>query len=321
MSLQPGRMGVAEGLTLVVTTTVSSIFMTTWSPLLDQATTATWMIPLVEMVLGVIVLYVFLYVFRYSSNDFFSACEKLLGLTLARLVACYYVVLFFLDAVLVLRQFTENTLITALPELPFEIATAWYCLIVVIVLYIGIEPIARAGYIIMPMSILAGLIELLLLIPQYQLLYLTPWNGPGLDKIILTGIHSSGINLGLLIPIILAVSFQNEQTVKASVLYGMAIGACVKSCTLAGYIAAFGVGTAREKVLPFYEIARLVYINRYIQRTESLIILVWVINDILQLAILTYIGLYLLGRVFNLPSVKPLIIPILLIIANLSMLP
>jgi hypothetical protein len=67
--------------------------------------------------------------------------------------------------------------------------------------------------------------------------------------------------------------------------------------------------------------ARLVYINRYIQRIEALIILLWAIMGILNIAIEVYIGLYLLGRLFNLPTIRPLIFPVVIIIAQLAMLP
>jgi hypothetical protein len=277
--------------------------------------------PLINTCTGIITLFLLLYVLNVTATDLYGACRLLVGTTITRLIILYYIAVYFLDAVLLLRQFAENTLLTALPELPFEIAIGWYTIIVVILCYIGIESTLRAGYIIMPVAFLAGLAVLAMLLPQYQILYLAPWAGPGLDKVLSAGVMSSGVNLGIIIPAFLATSFQNSKTVKYSVLYALGLSCLLKTSTLAAFIAAFGTGSAREKVLPFYELSRLVYINRYIQRIESLVILVWAVAGILNITVLVYTGIYLLGRLFNLPTLKPLIIPVLLLISGLSMIP
>lgn len=321
MSSQLSRMGLAEGLAIVFITTFASVFLSGWSIVIDRATTASWMIPLIHSLGGVFSLSLLLYVLKNTSGDLYSACEQLLGVVVTRLIAAYYIGIYFLDAGLLLRQFAENTLLTALPSLDFEIAVAWYTLVVTIILYVGIEAVARAGYIVLPMVLLAEVTVLALLTPQYEFLYLTPWNGPGLGKVLAMGMQSTGVNIGIIIPAILATSFQNARTVKNSVLYGLGISTFFKALTLAAYLAAFGTGSGREKVLPFYELARLVYINRFIQRIEALVILIWAIMGILSIAIDIYIGLYLLSRLFNLPVLRPLIIPALLVIAQLAMLP
>ncbi|MBP2645065.1 MAG: spore germination protein [Firmicutes bacterium] len=321
MSFQPGRMGVAEGMALVFVTTFTSIFLTSWPLAIDSATTATWMLSLINGLIGIGVLYSQAYVLQNTSGDLYAACQELVGVVVTRLIAVYYIGIYLLDACLLLRQFAESTLLTALPELSFEIAVGWYVFLIVLILFIGIEAIARASYLFLPMAVLIVFIVVALLTPQYQFMYLAPWNGPGFPNVVMAGIHSVGLNMGILIPFILARSFQNSRTIKNSVLYGFGLSSFIKSLTLAAYIAAFGTGAAREKVFPFYEMARLVYINRYIQRIESLIIFLWAMMGILNVAIEIYIGLYLLGRLFNLPTLRPLIIPTALILAELAMFP
>ncbi|MCE5286973.1 MAG: spore germination protein [Pelosinus sp.] len=321
MKAQPGNMGIAEGMSLVFITTSSTIFLAAWSLAIDRTTTASWMMPLINTCTGLLTLCLLLYVLSVTSTDLYDACQLLVGTTATRLIVLYYIGIYFLDATLLLRQFAENTLLTALPELPFEIAIGWYTIIAVILSYIGIEATLRAGYIIMPLIILASFTVLTMLLPQYEILYLAPWRGPGLDKVLASGVMSSGINIGILIPAFLASSFQNTKTVKYSVLYALGLSCLVKTATLAAFIAAFGTGSAREKVLPFYELSRLVYINRYIQRIESLVIIVWAVAGILNITVLVYAGIYLLARLFNLPTLKPLILPVLLLISALAMIP
>ena len=85
--------------------------------------------------------------------------------------------------------------------------------------------------------------------------------------------------------------------------------------------AVYGVMVGREKVLPFYEIARLIYISRFVQHLEAFFIVLWTIVGMLSIALEIYVGIYLLGQLFNLPTLRPLIIPVVLVLAELSMFP
>ena len=321
MSRSSVRMGVAEGLALVGISTFAGAFLSIWSIMQDRANSAAWMIPPITFAVSLAALYMLLYVLRRTGGDLYDAARKLLGPAAARLIAFIYAALFFLDAGLMLREFAENTLLTALPHIDFEVIIGWYAVVVVFMLYFGIEAVARTGYIILPFSIFGISVILLLLWPEYQFLYLAPWNGSGLDKVLITGIKSTGFNLGMMLPVILATSFQNASTIRGATIYGLGLAEFYRTITVVAYTATFGTAVAREKVLPFFELARLVYINRFIQRIEALFILVWVIVGMLAIAIDVYAGLYLLGRIFNLPDLRPLIGPAVIVILEMAMLP
>ena len=321
MSYQPGSLGLAGGIAIVFVTSFSTFFLSAWSVYLDKSTTANWLVPLVVLIGGILALFFLLYALKYTSGDLFSACSQLLGKTAARVIAVYYIATFFLDAGLLLRQYSENTLLTALPMADFPITIGWYSLIVAIILFLGIEAISRASSLFLPVVTAGITLVLLLLLPQYEFLYLAPWNGPGLQIVALSGIKAWGFNLAVIIPFILATSFKKTRTIRSAVIYGLGISVLFRALAVAAFVATFGQGSGREKVLPFFEMARLVYINRFIQRIESLFILLWVILGVLGIAIEIYAGLYLLGRLFNLPALRPLIMPAVLIIAQLAMLP
>jgi len=191
----------------------------------------------------------------------------------------------------------------------------------VFLVYLGIEALARSAYIVFPFIIFGIVFVLIMLWPLYQPLYLTPWNGRGVSTLLSGAYKVSGIDLAITIPVIMASSFQNRRTIKHSVLYGLGISAFLKSITLVAGIAVYGVMTGREKVLPFYEVARLIYINRFVQHLEAFFIVLWSIVGMLAIALEIYVGLYLLGRLFDLPTLRPLIIPVVLVLAELSMLP
>jgi hypothetical protein len=91
--------------------------------------------------------------------------------------------------------------------------------------------------------------------------------------------------------------------------------------TVLGFTMVFGSGVGREKMLPFFEMTRAVYVSRYLQRIESLFILLWVVAGIVAIAVTLYVSIYIITRLFDLPTYKPIIIPATLSAAQLAMIP
>lgn len=321
MSYQPGHMGVAEGIALIFATTLSPVFLSVYPFSVRITGPLVWLVPVTTYFESLFLLYMLLYVMRHTSSDLHSACQVLLGRWGARLIALFYIGLYFLDAGLLLRQFAENTLITALPALEFEGAVIVFALMAVLLLFIGIEAVAQTGYILMPFLIIGLVSTMALASSRYNFLFLTPWNGTGVGTAVTRGLLAGGLNLGALLPFFLAVSFQNLRAVRNSVLYGLGISCLLRTLAYTCYTVAFGVGSGSEKLLPFYELARLVYLSRFFQRIEAFFIIVWAVMGMINIAIDIFAGLYLLSRMFNLPALRPLIVPVAVIIAELAILP
>ncbi|MDF2876637.1 MAG: hypothetical protein K0R22_3320, partial [Sporomusa sp.] len=135
------------------------------------------------------------------------------------------------------------------------------------------------------------------------------------------GLAISGINFGVLLLFVLGPAFQNLRTIKRAALIGLGGSTLLKSLSIFVFTMVFGTKIALEKTIPFFEMARLVYLNRYVQRVESLFILLWVIAGIMSIAIDIYIAGYLITRIFNLTTVRPLIPSLALLVTGIAMIP
>ena len=104
-------------------------------------------------------------------------------------------------------------------------------------------------------------------------------------------------------------------------MFGFGLSVFFRTVMVICYSLTFGSAVGREKVLPFFEMVRLAYASRYLQRLEALFILLWVMAGILAIATAFYMTLYLIARLFRLPSIQPLIVPMAVIVADLAMMP
>jgi len=321
MSYEPGKMGVAEGMALVFTTTFTPIFLSSPAVYVDQAATAVWLLPLITGFCGIAMIMVLLFLMQYVPGDLYAVSERLLGKTGARIITLYLIAAFFINTVLMLRQFAENTLLTAIPALDITVAIGWYALMAAIVIFVGIEPIARATYIVLPFGLTGFVFLLLFLYDKFDLHNLSPWLGTGLLPVFKTGIVASGLGIGAFILPVLAPAFQNLRTIRTATLLGFGLSAVFRAIILFVYTGIFSVAVGREKVLPFFEMARLINVNRFIQRVEAFFIVLWVIFGIATIAISFYVALYLLTRLFNLASMRPLVWTLAIVAAQLALLP
>ncbi|MEN6412047.1 MAG: GerAB/ArcD/ProY family transporter [Veillonellales bacterium] len=322
MSYKTGRMGMAEGIALVFVLTIPRLFLTAPAEVVDAAGPIGWLIPLFSSITPLIAFWLLVYVLMQTAgDDLFTAAQHFLGPIVGFGIGLFYAVMFLLNAAILLRQFAENTLLTALPLLEFSTAVGLYVLVAAIVIYASIEGLSRAAYIILPFGTVAIIISLLLLFPFYNFYHLFPWQGKGLGTLFKSSILLSGANIGVIALAILAPSFQNLRTIKIAGLFGLGGVALLRTASTLAFVMIFGCGAGREKTLAFFEMVRLVNLSRYLQRVEALFILLWVIVGVLAIAANLYVGMYLITRLFNLPALRPIIPIVCLLIAQIAMIP
>lgn len=321
MSYQPGKMGRAAGISLIMAITFPYVFLTIPAQVLQHAAGLAWLSPLLEGVPLLLMLWGMIVVQNWAGTDLYGVWEYLCGRVGAWVIGTYYTGLFFINATVLLRQFAENTLLTALPRMEFGTVVMVYIAIAALLVHLGLEGMLRANYMILPFGIIGLIALLLLLLPFYNLYELAPWQGNGPGVAILDSVKFAGVGTGAFALVILSSSFQDSATLKSAAYWGIGLGTGLKTVMVFCFVLAFGPAVGSEKILPFFEMARLVYLSRYVQRIEALFIILWVMVGLLAIAINLYMGVYLITRLLKLPTMRPVTPVVAVILAELAMMP
>lgn len=311
----------SDGIGLVFIFTLSVVFLTLPSQELADSAGLAWLEVLIHSVTSLVMLFIVLYVCRHVPGDLYTVCEVLLGKWGARAVMVYFCGAFFGDHTLLLRQFSENTLLTALPNTEFSVVITAYAVVAGLLVYIGIEGISRVSYFLAPFVVISLVLVLISLEPLYNVNRLAPYGGMGFGKCITTGLSLAGVNFGILLLPLLAPSFQTVSTMAVGGLFGMGLNTALHSVSILVYTIVFGIEMGQENVLPFFSMARTIYLNRYLQHLEAFFITLWVIVGTLTMAIDLFCGLYCLSRLGNLPALRPLIPIVAAGLTQLAMVP
>jgi spore germination protein KB len=321
MSRDPGRMGVAEGFALAFIPIVTPMFLPVWSVTVDIAATAAWLVPSLESVFAALSFLTLLFVFSRVPGDLADVAGQLLGRAGAAFLLAYLAAGVYIRAILFLRQFGEYTLLTAMPDIDMALIVGWYALLAALAAHLGLEPLVRAAWLCIPFALAVIIFLLLMLHNKFHLYNLAPWPGAGLPSVLDASLASIGALIGLFALPILARSFQDLRTMRTAALLALGLAFFFRTLILFVFLGCFSVAVGREKVLPFFELTRLVYISPFLQRMEPFFILLWVIFAIATLAIYLYLVAYLLARLFALPSVPPLLPPLAFVAVQIAFLP
>lgn len=315
-----GKLGIAEGIALVFGLVVSRLFLSGMADGINVNGQMYWLSMILFTMIPLLVLLMMIYVNNSVAGDIAAVCEQLVGKVGAWLIVVAYIGMFLGNSALVLRQYAEYTLTTALPRVEFQLVIVWYTVTAGIICYLGIEALCRAGYIVLPFMVGGLFLIMMMVSPFYVVYHLTPWQGNGIMTAVQSGLHGVGYNLGVLSLVFLSSAFQSAKTIKSAAIYALGGSLVLRIVYMLVYTMVFGVAVGGEKAMPFFELARLVYINQYIQRIEALFIVVWVIFGLLAIAGSLYMGLYLIVVLLKLPALRSIVPLVAMIVANLAML-
>lgn len=221
----------------------------------------------------------------------------------------------------IFRTFPEIIRLVLLQKTYVEIIVTVFVLCIIFGAMCGIEAIARVTEIFIPVAGVIFAVFLLMLLPEMNIDYLFPILGNGIYSIAVKGISCMSLFTDLLLINILIPYAKTLDCYKKSGSRSIIIGGvCAVSIFLA-YGLCYVYPASRNFIVPIYQLERLIHLSDFFSRLEAVFQFIW------SIAIILYIALYaaVLSEVwresFALKHSKPLIAPVVLVIAGVSMLP
>lgn len=320
--MHTGYIGTKEARALLTIVLSTSVSLTLPQDMVFQAGTAGWLAMIVSLAVGLAAWGMFSRIAkRAPGKSLVEIAEEGWGAAGRWTVGSVLGLYFLLITALVLRAFVELVIGTILPNTPSEVVMFLFMSVTVYMAYYGLETLSRLSQLI-GWTLLIGLVLLLVMDwREMDFAYLYPPLGPGWGRLVEVGVvkasyFSELLLLGLMIPGIRTVTDVGRIAWNAVWVSGLLMVMMVL-----GYSLSFPPPAGADNPFPFYQMARLVYLGRFVQRLEAVFDLLWVI------AAAVYIGAGIWGtaqsfaRSWGLPVFRPLVFPVALLIYGLAALP
>lgn len=321
-SLRTGHAGVGEWTALLVIYMAADVFLSYPSRVAEETAEAAWMVPLISGAIAILA-YVLIHLGmrRYTAEGLLDVVERTLtpvGSIVVGLVGTAY---FLIQTALVMREFTETVVATVLPATPALIVTVLFLGILMYYAYKGLEGLTRVAILLSVLLALGLLLLLVLPLTWFHGYLLTPVLGKGVGPIVLYGLTNTSMFAGVFILAVLRPTVRNQRhTLRIGVMSSL-LTALIMAAVLVVFVGTFAVAVTGKVPFPMYQLARLIYVGRFVQRVESLFVFIWTAAAIIKMGMGLWLSAYLYARAFRMPVFRPLIMPMGMIIFIVSFLP
>lgn len=322
MIKEEGHIGILEATVLVYAVLSAKLFMQAPGVLVEVGGPAAWQAAVVMTATGLLLLLPMgALARRFPGQGLAEISETVSGPYLGSLFTLYVLAWLFVSTATSIRNLTEVYIGTILPNTPPSVLTIIAVACMAYGSYRGLESIGRATQVFLPV-ILAGIVIVLLFsMPRLQVSRLYPFWGHGLIYSVTGGAFYGGIVAEGVIVLMLAYSLRDARDVRRAGMMGVALFGVLSALTCAVLVMVFGAPDAAQQPFPLFNLSQLVYLGRFMQRTEALMVMFWFFNMAVRLIVLFHALVVNMTGLLRLPYHRPIIFPMALLLLVMSLLP
>lgn len=322
VALRTGRVGGLELGALLTVYGSTDIFLSFPSRLAQHGAQGAFFIPVLSALLMLVALFiVFLLQRSAAKRNWLESLEENLTHFLTMPIALALSLYFLLQTALNAREFAETIITTVLPVTPTSIIILLLLLTVFYYAMAGYEGFTRVS-ILLGTVMLVGLIVLTLLpMTWFRRDLLFPILGNGPLALATSSFRNTGEFPQLLLVMILAATLRNHKhTLRVGVI-SISFSAVIMSVVLLVFIGTFAEAVTGAVPFPLYQLARVIYVGRYIQRLESIFVFLWISAAVIKLGFGLWLTGYLYAHAFRMPLYRPLLPMFIVLIYVIAFLP
>ncbi|TCP53405.1 spore germination protein (amino acid permease) [Tumebacillus sp. BK434] len=318
------RIGMREAASVGIIFVITKIFLPFQRSMLEIGGTAAWLIALIAIMFCPVTWWCIRGVIKNASEgaSLITATEEILGPVLGSVVNLAYFSFFYAITFIVLREFAEILKSDILPRTPIQMIMLSLLIPIAVVAHSGIENIGRLCWLTIGLILVSVMVMIIGgLISHTEPNALSPFWGTGRSQVLKMGVVRSSLFSELLVLGFLVPRLRKRKEWERVVWPCMLISSLILFSTILAYLYIFPYPAGLRISFPLYEISRVIMFGRWVQRVESLFLVVWLTCAVIKLAIGLYCSASTLAQVLRMPAFHPLIFPLSILAYSLALLP
>lgn len=320
--LREGKIGFAEGFSLFYISSLTSLFLTLPSAVIEDGKNMAWLLFLLTILMVLLAFWVISELMkRQPGLTLVEVSETLLGTYVGTLVNTIFFLHFVLREALLFREYAEAFLVAALPRTPISVVISVLALAAFSSAYYGLEAIARAARAALPFVVVGMVILFISVLPYVDFTCLYPiW----LDKplyLLQKSLLNYTATSELIASAVIIQCFGNWYSYRRIGFLTLAASGLTILTTTVLILLVFGVQGAVELIQPFFNLSQLITIGRFFQRLESVFLLTWAMVGFFKIALFLYITTVIFARMCRMEDYRPLLWIVTLLCLAISIIP
>lgn len=295
---------------LMFTFETGNIILLTVGPVMEEAKQDIWMAYLIATVLGLPIVYIATKTALLHPNQTLIQFSKLiLGKWLGTVVVLLYLFQWYSVVGNILKEFTDFTITTLLPNTP-----PWALFISMLLLLVygtfvgGIEGIGRYSEVFGPIIVISVILLVLLSLKDFDVINLMPvFSDTGVVPIWKGSLVPLSF-FGESVMMLMLVAFMNEPN-KAliSSLWGIGLAAVTALTVAISVLLTFGPEISAKLRHPTVDLVSYISIMEFIQNLEIIAVLIWIMSIFIKLSLYFFFACYGTAQLFKIKEWRKVI--------------
>lgn len=309
-----------EAIAIMVNMVFAHVLLIFPNSMVKNGGSAGWMLPIIITIIAVVYFAIVVKLYEnLGSLDLIDISAGIGGRAFKVIIGLFISVYLILTVSVFLGIFSQTLKIISLDKSPLVYVEILFFVGMLASAYYGIEVVARINAFLVPIVIIGFVLVTLGVIPEFKVNNLFPVLGEGFTSIakgsiVKLSVFSSFIILFLMVPFL-----KKKYLKRVGFLYILISGLLLIWSTLS-FILVFPYEIAVDMKVPIFQMARHISFGNYIQRIESVIVLIASICALLFLSVVFTFTIHVLSKTLDLKKSKPVILPMATIVFSLSVL-
>lgn len=320
--MSSNKIGNTEAIFLIIIVTVAHIILNIPQYILNETSTSSILNIVYVSIIALAICYVIYKLFNYFPGQDIVDVGKYLGGNWLKIIIgiLYTAYLFFISSIL-LRNFSESLKIIYFPNTAVVIVILVFLLGTTIVNKIGLTSIIRCNLIISPLVLIAMLILFLSTSGEFVWQRALPILGHGFYETFIKGLSNIYAFGGISVLYLISPLLYKQSDLKKIGLFSIGASSIYLILGIASLLFMFPFITNTQTLLSIYISTREVNFGEFIQRTDAVFILIWILAIFSYLSIVISFILAFIKKVIPIKFSKPMIYSVSALIFSFSLLP
>ncbi|WP_438315587.1 GerAB/ArcD/ProY family transporter [Sporosarcina sp. FA9] len=310
-------------LILVIFFTIGTGILEVPSVLAAETKQDAWITAIIGMGIGFLVIWFFTTLaLWFPQLSYVQINELVYGKWIGKAVSVLFVMMSFIYSATLLFQ-SGNFLNThIMPNTPMSALNILMAGIMVMGVYLGLETIARSAEIFGAIFFITFIVFVVLIAPDIQIDNIKPVFEAESKTMIKSSFFIVLLSSGNAIVLLMIFpAFVNDvKQAKKSFLLGNLIGGLIIIVITFFCISILGAVKTANEIYPTYELAKRISVGNFIERIEEVMALLWILSLYFKMILYFYASVLAIAQILNLKDYRPIIIPLGLIAAFLSLM-
>lgn len=254
----------------------------------------------------------------FPRETVFEYAPRLLGPWLGRAAVLPFLWLYLWIAAIELRLYAEVIITAFLVETPIVVVVLSMGIVAALAAYAGVEVIGRMVDLLFPLFVLTIFLALLFSLPAADFANLLPVLSRGLIPVLEGVVVPVAMTAQFIVLLVLLPSLARPKLFTPWALAAVALSFLVLLLTVVMVIATLSAEDGARTLFPFFRMVRAIGVGGFLERVEALTILPWGLGIFIALSVYLLCGARGIAQLFNLPDYRPLIPPMAVVWAVLS---